>query len=174
VIAPEWRRICGVHVQDEGTLAAVWLAHDKTADVVHLYDCAKFSREVMAVIGEGLNARGRWIPIAWDKAAEDMSKKLLDRGCNMLPEPNKDSEAVAEVVSRDIWERMRTSRFKVDKRLAEWLDEYRSFFREDAKVPRTSHPLMSATRHAMSMLEYGRRQSPKGLRQVNYPKVSMV
>lgn len=174
MIDPRWRRIAGLHVQDEGTLAAVWIARDHETDTLHLYDCARFSREVLAVIGEGLNARGRWIPIAWEKSAEEMSKKLLDRGCNMLPDPIKETDAVAEVVSRDIWERMRTGRFKVDRRLAEWLDEYRNFYREDSQVPRTSHPLMSATRHAVSQLDYARRQAQRGEKQTNFPNVTIV
>ena len=173
MIDSSYRRIAGVHVQEDGTVAAVWVALDKDTDCVHLYDCAKFSREVLAVIGEGLNARGRWIPIAWEKSAKDMADKLLDRGCNMLPEPSTDTDAMAEVVSRDVWERMRTDRFKVDKRLAEWLDEYRTFYREDSQVPKTGHPLMSATRHAISQLEYARRQM-KGKKTVNYPKVAMI
>lgn len=174
MIDEKWRRIAGIHVEDQGTIAAVWLARDSETDTVHLYDCAKFTREVLAVIGEGLNARGRWIPIAWENSAEEMSKKLLDRGCNMLPEPIKETEALAEVLSRDVWERMRTDRFKVDKRLAEWLDEYRAFYREDGQVPRTSHPLMSATRHAISQIEYARRQTQRGDKQVNYPTVTIV
>lgn len=174
MIAPEWRRICGLHVQDEGEIAAVWLAHDRIPDVLHAYDCAIFRREVMAVIGEGLNARGRWIPIAWEKTAKEVADKLLDRGCNMLPEAEKETQAVREVTSRDIWERMRTGRFKVDKRLSEWLDEYRAFYREDSQVPNTSHPLMSATRHAVAQLDYAKRQHAGKKRVGNFPRVAIV
>ena len=136
MIAPEWRRICGLHCLDDGTVAAAWIAHDKDTDLVHLYDACVFKREVLAVIAEGLNARGRWIPVAW--AEKDMAEKLLDRGCNMLPDPVVDTDTVAEVVSRDIWERMRSGRFKVDRRLKEWLDEFKAFDRQEGKVPRGS------------------------------------
>lgn len=164
-----------MHVQDEGEMAAVWLAHDKTGgDVLHLYDCCVFRREVLAVIAEGLNCRGRWIPVAWAEKAKDISGKLLERGCNMLPEGATDTDAVAEVVSRDIWERMRSGRFKVDKRLAEWLDEYRAFYREESRVPRVSHPLMSATRHAVAMLQYSRRTEPAGRKRGAYPKIAVI
>lgn len=173
MIDSNWKRIAGVHVQGEGEIAAVWMAHETDADRLHLYDCCIFRREVLAVIAEGINCRGRWIPIAWHEEAKDIADKLLDRGCNMLPEPCKDTEAMAEVVSREIWERMRTDRFKVDKRLAEWLDEYRSFYREDSQVPRTSHPMMSATRHAVSQLEFARRQAKRSEKRV-YPKMAIV
>lgn len=174
MIAPEWCRIAGLHVQDEGQIAAVWLAHDKTADVLHCYDCAIFKREVMAVIGEGLNARGRWIPIAWEKTAKEVADKLLDRGCSMLPEAEKETQPLIEVISRDIWERMRTGRFKVDKRLAEWLDESRQFYREDAQIPSKGFPFMSATRHAVAQLDYAKRQATKRTTHGNYPRVAII
>jgi len=170
---PEWKRIAGIHVQEEGQIGSVWMAHDKSTDTIHLYDACIFRQEVLAVIGEGLNARGRWIPIAWQEKAKDMADKLLERGCNMLPDPSKDTESVAEVTSREIWERMRTGRFKVDKRLAEWLDEYKTFYREESKVPQGSHPLMSATRHAISQIDYAKRQ---GMRRktLNHPRVTIL
>jgi hypothetical protein len=174
VIDPTWRRIAGVQSQDDGLMAAVWMAHDKASDVIHLYDACIFRREVMAVIAEGLNARGRWIPVAWDASAKDMTSTLLDRGVNILPEPCKTSQASAEVVSREIWERMRTGRFKVDKRLAEWLDEYKSFYRQDAQVPLSGHPLMSATRYAVEQLPYARRQAQTRAGTGNFPKLAIV
>ena len=164
-----------MHAQNEGEIGCVWLAHDKAADVIHLYDCCMFRREVLAVIAEGLNARGRWVPVAWEGGAKEIVERLLDRGCNTLPEPSKQTPVLAEAISRDVWERMRTGRFKVDKRLAEWLDEYKSFVREDGQVPLKTFPLMSATRHAMADMDYARAQSRKGkLGDKNYPRISMI
>lgn len=174
MIAPEWRRIAGLQVQDDGTIAVVWLAHDKDTDTAHLYDCALFKREVLAVVVEGLNARGRWVPIAWHKEAKEIADKLLEKGCNTLPEPTDSSQPAIEAATLDIWERMRSQRFKVDKRLGEWLQEYKTFYRQDSKVPKDSHPLMAATRHAVSMLEWARRQAPKRGAGANYPKVAMI
>lgn len=169
-----WRRIAGIHVLEDGTTAAVWMAHDKNTDTIHLYDACLFKNEVLAVISEGLVARGRWIPVAWPKEAKELSDKLLDRGCNMLPESADDSAPMAEVNSLDIQERMRSSRFKVDKRLKNWLDEFSTFYRDEAKVPRGSHPLMSATRHAVASLPFARRQNAKGKKISTYPKVAMI
>src|SRR3990167_5649122 len=70
LVQADWRRIAGLHVQDDGVIGVVWLARDLVADVTHLYDCALFRREVDAVIGEGISARGKWIPVAWHKDAE--------------------------------------------------------------------------------------------------------
>lgn len=175
MIENSWPRIAGIHAEDDGTIGAVWLAHNKETDTLYVYDCAKFAREVFVVIGEGLNVRGRHIPIAWSDKSKDMADKLLmDRGCNMLPEACKDTPAVAEVVSRDIWERMRTGRFVALKRMSEWLDEYKAFYREGGQIPRTAHPLMSATRYAVAQMQYARRKEPKGKKNVNFPRISMI
>lgn len=172
MIAPEWRRIAGLRVQPDGDMAAVWLAHDKETDTLHLYDACLFRREVMAVICEALNARGRWVPVAWaDKAVSD---ELLKRGCTMTHEPHKETDAIAEVISRDIWERMRSGRFKVDKRLGEWLEEFKTYSRDGAKVPVSSHPLMTATRCAVGMLEYAKRQAPRRKKGGVHPQVAII
>lgn len=170
MISPEFKRICGIHMQEQGELGAVWLAHDKTTDVVHLYDACLFRNEVWPVIAEGMSARGRWIPVAWEKG-QDVSKSLLERGIRMLHDPVQD---IPEMVSRDIQERMRTGRFKVDKRLGEWLEEFKTFYKEDSKVPVSGFPLMTATRVAMADLKKAKRQAAPRKRQVNYPKVAIL
>lgn len=174
MIKTEWRRIAGFQAQDDGSIAVVWIAHDKEADTIHLYDSALFKREVLAVVAEGINARGRWIPISWHKEAKEISDKLLDKGCNMLWEHVDASQPAIEAASLDIWERMRSKRFKVDKRLGEWLEEYRTFYRQDAKVPKNTHPLMAATRHAVGMLDCAKRQSTRKGTGVNFPKVAIL
>lgn len=160
-ISPSWRRVCGVHVQQDGQVAAVWIAHDRDANVLHLYDCHTHEREVLAVQAETLKKRGKWIPVAWHDDAKEIVEKLLEHGCNTLPEGVKNSDAIAETVSLDIWERMRTGSFKVSERLTPWLDEFRTFQRQGGRVPRETHPLMSATRHAVAMLDYARVEPKK-------------
>ncbi len=169
MIQDGWKRVAGIHIQDDGDLAAVWMALDGDSDVIHLYDCCVFKREVLAVIAEGMNARGRWIPVGWTN--KELADKLLDRGCNMQPDPSDDSESMAEIISRDIWARMRSGRFKVDRRLKEWLDEYKTFNRQDSKVPRDTHPLMAATRHAIDQLQYAKAESTRSTK-INYPKLA--
>lgn len=105
MIQSDWKRISGIHIEDDGLLGAVWIAHDRLADCVHLYDACLFRREVLAVIAEGLNARGRWLPVAWEKSDKAMSEKLLERGCNMVYEPHEDR--VFSVPLDDITEDLR-------------------------------------------------------------------
>lgn len=155
-------------MQDEGEIGVVWLAHDKMADCIHLYDACIFRKEVLAVICEGINARGRWIPIAWQD--KEISSKLLDRGNRMLYKPDDD---MPEMTSREIQERMRSGRFKVDKRLGEWTEEFRIYYQEKAQIPK-GFPLMTATRFAVGNLKYAKRQAAKRSKTKNYPRMAII
>lgn len=172
MIDASMKRIAGMHVCEDGAIAVVWLAHDTTGDFIRLYDSCLFKREIALVIAEGINARGRWIPVAWTH--KEMAENLRERGCYMLFEESDDSDAMAEIVSRDIWSRMRSKRFKVDKRLQDWADEYKTFDRENNKIPRDTHPLMAATRHAMSMLKFAKRLQAKKAPAKPKPRIAIV
>jgi hypothetical protein len=167
------RRIAGIHVQADGIIGAAWLAHDKDTDVIEIYDACTFNNQVLAVIAEGLVARGRWIPIAWHKDAEEFAKQLLNRGCNMLHDPSEQSDAMAEVKSKEIIERRDSGRLFIVNRLKNWLDEA-NFVKADGKVPAAGYPLMSATRHAYAQLDYAKRQGKKGQHSLNYAEVAII
>lgn len=173
MIEPHWKRIAGLHAGDDGTIGVVWLAHDPDGDYIRVYDSCVFKREVLAVIAEGLNARGRWIPIAWRKDDKDTSDSLLNKGCRMTYEPAQDTDTIAEVVSRDIWERMRTGRMTVDKRLGDFREEFKAFELDKNKIPRDGFPLMSATRHAIERLDYAKRRETK-THQKNFVRMAIV
>ena len=83
MIEDHWQRIAGIHKKPNGEIAAVWLARDPDTDVVRVYDACLFKKEVLAVIAEGLNARGRWVPISWKD--KELAAALDERGCNMSP-----------------------------------------------------------------------------------------
>lgn len=175
-ISDVWRRVAAIHLEEDGVMGAVWLAYDKEVDVVHVYDTCVFRDQarLWPVIEDGLNARGRWIPIAWHQSAKEVADKLLDRGCNILPEPAAESQAMAEVDNTEIFGRMNTDRIKVEKRLGDWLDELDRFQKKEGKIQVEDFPLMSATRHAINNLQYAKRKMPRQLQQRNYPVLSVV
>lgn len=168
------KRIAAVQIEADGKVAAVWLGHDKISDVVTLYDACIFNAEVLPVIAEGLNARGRWIPIAWGTNAGEFIKKLQERGCNTLYEGVNETPELAEMTSRDIWERMRTGRFKVDKRLAEWTQEFNAITRQDGKIPVAAYPMMAATRYAIAQLSEAKRLAKPVKPTKLKPKIAMI
>lgn len=168
------KRIAAIHVEDEGRVAAVWLSLSKVSDVVTLYDACIFEAEVPAVIMSGLNARGRWIPIAWEKKAKDVADEYQKFGCNMLYEPVNESPFKAQMLAREIDERMRSGRFKVEKRLGEWLAEFELMKQHSSDIQDGAFPLMSATRYAIAMKDMGRRMRAIKSINGNAPKVAMI
>lgn len=175
MIEPHWRRIAGIHGVPSGTLALVWMALDPDTDTIHVYDACFIKREVLPVVVEALNARGRWIPVAWPKSMKETADELLEKGVNMTHEYASDSEEATENQALEVWTRMRSGRMKVAKRLGEWLHEFNSFRRDDSKVPVDTFPMMSATRHAVALLSYAQRQAPRNHQSNrNYPKVAIV
>jgi hypothetical protein len=173
VIEDHWKRIAGLHVTEAGDIATVWLALDKDADTIHCYACAFIRRQPPAVIAEDIAAHGRWIPIAWEKRAQATRDMLIERGMNMI-DPLKEDDASAEITSNEIRQRMLSKRFRVSKALAEWTDEYKTFFRTDVTVPRDSHPLMAATRYAVAQLAWAKSLRAKGKKQTNHPRLAMI
>jgi len=176
MIREDWKRIAGMHVTDAGDIAVVWLALDRETDTLHLYDCAVFRHETWPVIGEGIAARGRYIPLVWVKKAKPVAEELEKRGIKVLEDKYvlSDDDALAEVTSNGIRSRMRSHRFKINKSCVEWLDEYKTYFRDDTTVPRDSHPLMAATRHAVAQLEWARPLRRKKADTRRAPKLAIV
>lgn len=145
------KKIGGMYALKDGSMSFCWLQLDTETDVVKVYDHCIFTEEVPAVIAEGVKGRGSWVPIGWNN--KEMMQLMLDRGVKMLPDQTSDTDEYAEVVSREIWERMRSQRFTVDRNLITWFEEASSLEREGHKIPRDSHPIIAATRVAMANLE---------------------
>lgn len=177
MIDDTWRRICGVHVTEVGDIAAVWLAHDKKSDMVYVWDCCVFRQKPWAIIGEGFSARGKHTPIAWAKGAKAILGELEQRGLNVLKDPVDADDAFDEIMSQTILNRMETKRFKIGKLAVEFRDEAKNFVRDDAKVPKDSHPLMAASRNALAKLDWARAVRRTSVRQRDgalAPKLAIV
>lgn len=159
MIEPHHKRISGMHVSKNGDIAIVWMAVDPDSKHIHIYDACLFQTEVPAVIADSITNRGAWIPVAWNH--ETMKDSFQDKGCRMLPDPSDDSDEMAEIVSREIWERLRGGRMTVDKRLKRWAEEAKSIERDKGKIPRDSHPLISATRIAIQQIRSAKRLQNK-------------
>lgn len=174
LIKEEWKRIAGIHLEEDGTLGCVWLAHDERASTVYLYDAALFRNEVPVVIADGIAARGRYYPVAWRKKDKPIADMLLDNGIEILPDPCVDDQAMAEVISKQVWQSMRASRFRVEQRVGEWFREYESFFKDRSKVPLEGFPLMAATRHAIEMLNWAEPERGFRGKQKNHPDIAVI
>lgn len=174
MIAPDWRRIAGFRVADDGKIGVAWLALDPVTSVVHCYDAAVLRDEVFAVIAEAIGARGRNVPIAYGKKDKAFADRLRESGLNTIPEPCDEDHSLAEVLSRDLEQRMRASQFRVDKRVGEWLNEFRKYYQDDGKLPKTGFPLMAATRHAIEKLSWARAERLPGVKRRNAPRLAII
>jgi hypothetical protein len=165
-----WKHLGAIHPKKDGTIAAVWVALDEMADVAHLYDATIFERELLIVVAEGIKARGKWVPVVC--LDEEISDALYERGCNML-ETEKETEVMAELSTLEVLERIRTGRFKAKSHLTNWIEEFKTYNREDSRVPRDTHPLMSATRIALAHLDDAKAKS-SGVKRNNFKEVAIV
>jgi phage terminase large subunit-like protein len=175
-IPNHWARIVGLDLGYDHPTAAVWLAWDRDADVVHLYDSYMRSEATLAIHTAAIKGRGQWIPVAWPHDAyrhvQDLHscEKIADlyrgQGVNMLPK-HATFEAGGYGLNasvEEILDRMQTGRFKVARHLEEWWGEFRTYHRKEGKIVARKDDLMSATRYAVMMLRYA-----EANQRVHYP-----
>lgn len=173
MIDPTHKRIAGMHVTETGDIAVVWMALDTDSDHAHIYDACVFSYgEPLPVIVDSILNRGRWIPLAWTH--EEIAEKLREKGVKTLHDKTSDSDEMAEVVSRDIWDRANSRRISYEKRLQNWANELKTLDRSKGKIPKDSHPLMAATRMALQNLKRAKRSQPKHLRRKSTRVVAII
>lgn len=170
-IPPHWARIAGLDIGYDHPTAVAWIAWDRDADVMHVYDAYRLRQESPIVHAAAIRARGAWIPVAWphdalqhDKggSCEEIASQYREQGVTMLDEratfPDGGNGVEAGIF--EMLDRMKTGRLKVAKHLNDWFDEFRVYHRKDGKVVKEFDDLLSATRYGMMMLRFAK-TSPK-------------
>lgn len=159
-----WPRICGLDFGWDHPTGAVWMAWDKDADVIHVYDCYRLKEQTPAIHAITIKAKGPKIPVAWphdglqhDKGSgQELAQQYRDQGVNMLPERATfpDGSNGVEAGIMDMLDRMKTGRFKVAEHLNDWWEEFRMYHRKDGLIVKERDDLMSATRYGVMMKRY--------------------
>ena len=159
-----WTRVVGIDFGWDHPFAAVWIAHDRDTDTIHIYDTYRVSATTPVVHADAIKARGEWIPVVWphdgmqhDKGSgEPLAKQYRRLGCNMLGThfSNPDGGNNVEPGVLDMFMRMQSGRFKVFNHLSEWFSEMRMYHRKEGKIIKERDDLMSATRYAAMSLRY--------------------
>ena len=174
-VLEHWARICGMDFGWDHPTAAVWLAWDRDADCLHLYDCYRVKEATPIIHGATIKARGGWIPVAWphdgylhDKGSgQELRNQYKAQGLAMLKEhatfPDGGNGVEAGVM--DLLDRMQTGRFKVARHLSDWWEEFRMYHRKDGKIVKEYDDLMAATRYAVMMLRFAKIRE---IAEVNY------
>ncbi len=174
-LAKSWARIVGLDIGYDHPTAAVWLAHDRDADIIHVTDCYRLREQTPVIHGAAIKARGDWIPVAWphdalqhDKGSgAQMAELYRQQGVNMLSERAtfEDGTNGVEGGIIDMLDRMKTGRFKVAKHLADWWEEFRMYHRKNGIIVKERDDLMSATRYGLMMLRFA--ETPRVARKTN-------
>lgn len=161
-----WPRLAGLDIGWDHPTAAVWLAWDRDADVIHVYDCYRVREATPVIHASAIKRRGLWIPVAWphdglqhDKGSGvQLAQQYRDEGVNMLDERAtfEDGTFGVEAGVLDMLDRMQTGRLKVARHLNDWWEEFRTYHRKDGKIVKEADDLMSATRYAMMMLRHAK------------------
>jgi len=182
---PDWYvRINGVDFGIDHPHATVYCAWDRDADTFYVYDCYKKSGETPLYHSEAAKKHGDWIPTAWphDGIKRDtgsgvaLKDQYRHHGVFMLKEhahyPDERSMS-REAGLMEMYEWMRTDRFKVFTTLSHWFEEKRLYHRNNGKVVDEYDDIMSATRYAFVMRRYARHKQTNlpGFKRPNKPIV---
>lgn len=169
-IPEHWKQIIGVDFGWDHPFAAARLAHDPTNDVLHVISAFRQRETTPIMHAAAIKPWGNW-PVAWphdglqhDKASGAQFQAIYkDQGLMMLHEhaqfPDDRGNGVEAGIT-EILQRMQTGRFKVDRTLEPWLEEFRMYHRKvdpktnKVEIVKQRDDLMSATRYAVMMLRY--------------------
>jgi phage terminase large subunit-like protein len=174
IIPKHYARICGIDFGWDHPTAGAWLAWNRDADVVYVYDCFRESHKEPVYHANTIKSRSEWVPVAWPHdglrggsgGGPALSDQYRKHGVKMLPDsarydPDKGGGQDTEPIVMETLDRMRTGRFKVFKNLGAWFEELRSYHRKNGKIVRVHDDLLSATHYGLMMLRCARTEAPK-------------
>jgi hypothetical protein len=172
-IPDHWVRICGLDFGWDHPTAACWLAWDRDADIIYVYDCYGASRTVISVHASAIRSRGTWIPIAWPhdgyqtkdaKSGEQLAQQFRNEGLPMRLEhaqfppladgDPKESRISVEAGIQEMLTRMQTGRWKVFSTCTKWFEEFRLYRREKGVIVKLLDDHISASRYGMMDLRF--------------------
>lgn len=180
-VPDHWARIVGLDIGWDHPTAAVWMAHDRDTDTVHVTDCYRVREETPVVHSAAIMARGKWIPVAWphdglqhDKGSGvELAQQYKNQGVAMLGERATfdDGSNGVEAGVIKMLDRMKTGRLKVAAHLNDWWEEFRLYHRKDGVLVKEADDLMSATRYGLMMLRHAAAK-PQPVQLVNNERVA--
>jgi len=165
-IPPHYARINGVDFGIDHPAAGAFLAHDRDADIIYVYDCYRAPGETAVYHAAAMKKHGDWIPTAWphDGITRDkgsgvaLKDQYRGHGLRMLKEhahypDERGNHREPGVI--EMYEYMRTGKLKVFTTLTQWFEEKRLYHRKDGVIVALRDDIMSATRYAFMMRRYG-------------------
>lgn len=171
VIPNHWARLAAIDFGWDHPTAVVWGAHDRDTDIVHIYDAYKLREATPPIHAAAINARGKWIPVAWPHdglqtekgSGHQLSEIYKELGVNMMneraqyresPDGTEASRSSVEAGIQDLLIRMQTNRLKIARHLNDLFGEILVYHRKDGKVVKVGEDLISAMRYLIMSLDY--------------------
>lgn len=149
-IPDHWARAGGLDVG--GKTAATWLVHDRDTDTIYLVDEYYRENADIAVHAANIKARGDWIPIFCDPAANQSSqidgRKILALYRSYGLDVHKADNAVEFGITAT-HNRLANGRMKVFKTCARWLEERRRYRRIKGKVVKDFDHVLDSQRYCL-------------------------
>lgn len=155
--------------------AVVFAAHDRDADVVHIYDTYRSKDPRIALHADAIKARPQWIPCAYPHDAgkhdpgsgQTYANLYRKKGVRMMGQHATYREGGYNVEPGILMmnERFAVGQLRVFSNLHEWFEEYRTYHRKDGIIVASHDDLMDATRMAIMMLRQFR-EPPHRTRQI--------
>lgn len=168
---PDWFvRVNGIDFGIDHPGACVFCAWDRDSDVFYVYDAYKKAGETPVYHAAAIKKHGDWIPTAWPHDGMQRDKgsgvALKDQfrahGVRMMRDHahyQDERQMSREAGLIEMYEWMRTDRFKVFSTIPAWFEEKRLYHRVDGKVVDEYDDIMSATRYAFVMRRYARHKA---------------
>ncbi len=174
-IPDHWFRICGIDFGIDHPFGAAWLAHDRDANVVYVYDCYRRSGATPPIHCDAIRKRGKWIPVSWPHDGLQKGKAdgvqlqqhyrqngvfLLSKQAHYRPLPGKNPTMggqPVEPIVMEIIDLINSGQFKVFSTCVEVFEEMRNLHRDDkGKIVAKMDDTFKAMTYAMMMLRYAR------------------
>lgn len=168
-IPDHFARIAGIDFGWNFT-AIVWLAIDRDADIIYIYDCLKLEKSLPSETALKIKSRGEWIPMAYPhdghlperRTGTIQKQPFIDNGVNMLSDIATDAQGSTSVEAgiMRIWERMRSGRLKVASHLKVFFEEKRLYRRDNlGRIVKKNDHVLDATRYAEMCLRFAKTKS---------------
>lgn len=165
IIPDHWKIIGALDFGWDHPTAAVRLAWDVDADIVHVTHAYRLAESTPVIHAAALRPWGEKLPWAWphdgyqhDKGSgHEIANQYRDQKLFMLDihaQFEDDRKNGIEASLMDMMDRMQTGRLKIARHLTEWFEEFRLYHRKDGKVVKERDDLMSATRYGLMMLRF--------------------
>lgn len=146
-----WPRAFGLDVGWNMT-AAIWRAHDRDTDTVHLYDEYRGEKAPPVVHAESIKSRGEWIrgvidPASFGRGQAD-GEQLIEiyrrLGLGLTPANNRVEPGIQEM-----YQRMALGKLKVWTTCRGWWEEFPLYRRKNGLVVKENDHSLDASRYAV-------------------------